>query len=89
MLLREIEDNPYAGDRIGESSYKIRLAIKSKGRGKSSGARVITYVGIKMEDVTDDDSVRVTLIAIYDKAEIANLPKSVIDQIIKRSVEEE
>jgi mRNA-degrading endonuclease RelE of RelBE toxin-antitoxin system len=89
ILLREIEENPYAGDRVGDSSYKIRLAIKSKGRGKSGGARVITYVNIRVEDVEEDDSVKVTMITIYDKSEIANLPKSVIDQIIKRSVEEE
>jgi mRNA-degrading endonuclease RelE of RelBE toxin-antitoxin system len=32
---------PEQGTPIGQSCYKIRLAIKSKGRGKSGGARVI------------------------------------------------
>jgi len=59
-LLSEIEGNPYVGDRIGEVSYKIRLAINSKGRGKSGGAPVITYVNIKVEDVEENDLVKVT-----------------------------
>ena len=36
--------NPTAGAPLGNDSYKIRVAIKSKGTGKSGGARVITYV---------------------------------------------
>jgi hypothetical protein len=39
-----LQDNPTAGISLGNSTYKIRIAIKSKGSGKSGGARVITYV---------------------------------------------
>lgn len=45
-LVEELEENPYLGDRLSPNSYKVRLAIKSKGRSKSGGARVITYHNI-------------------------------------------
>ena len=41
-LVQELKENPGQGTAIGKSCYKIRLAIKSKGKGKSGGARVIT-----------------------------------------------
>lgn len=44
---------------MGQDCYKIRLAVKSKGKGKSGGARIITYV------VTDNEEV--ILLTIYDK----------------------
>ena len=39
-----LEENPHQGTLLTKDVYKIRLAIKSKGKGKSSGARVITMV---------------------------------------------
>nr|WP_235904297.1 type II toxin-antitoxin system RelE/ParE family toxin [Arcticibacter tournemirensis] len=46
---------------MGDNCFKIRIAIASKGKGKSGGARVITHVLIKEETVF--------LLSIYDKAE--------------------
>ena len=43
-LEEELEENPHLGIKITENTYKIRLAIKSKGKGKSGGARVITHL---------------------------------------------
>jgi len=43
-LGNELSQNPYIGDKITENTYKIRLAVKSKGKGKSGGLRVITFV---------------------------------------------
>ena len=46
--LKKFEDdlsrNPKQGTSLGNNTYKIRLAIKSKGKGKSGGAIIITYV---------------------------------------------
>jgi hypothetical protein len=39
-LTEELRTNPTKGTPIGHSCYKIRLAIQSKGKGKSGGARV-------------------------------------------------
>ena len=57
--------------------YKIRLAIKSKskGKGKSGGARVITYV------VTEDGEVY--LLTIYDKSEFDSVDDKTLEQVIK------
>ena len=49
------------GFALGNDCYKIRLAIASKGKGKSGGGRVITYVAI-----TDKE---IYLLSIYDKSE--------------------
>jgi len=48
VLQENLLENPYLGTRITESSYKIRLAIASKGRGKSGGGRVITFVDVQV-----------------------------------------
>ena len=46
-LIRDLENNPAQGAALGSDCYKIRLAISSKGKGKSGGARVITCVKIE------------------------------------------
>jgi mRNA-degrading endonuclease RelE of RelBE toxin-antitoxin system len=60
-LIEILRQNPAHGKPIGNGCYKIRLAIASKNKGKSGGARVITYVFIENNTVF--------LIAIYDKSE--------------------
>ena len=45
--MEELHTNPTKGTPIGHSCYKIRLAIKSKGKGKSGRARVITYYTVQ------------------------------------------
>lgn len=41
-LVDSLEENPEQGTALGKNCYKIRLAIASKGKGKSGGARLIT-----------------------------------------------
>jgi mRNA-degrading endonuclease RelE of RelBE toxin-antitoxin system len=60
-LIYELETNPTLGISLGHNLFKIRIAISSKGKGKSGGARMITYVVSKNETVN--------LISIYDKGE--------------------
>lgn len=64
-LLDELHANPTAGADLGEGVHKVRMAIASKNRGKSHGARVITYV-YKM----DEESGIITLLTIYDKEKV-------------------
>ena len=64
-----------AGTPLGNNTYKIRLAIKSKGKGKSGGARVITYA-VKEEN-------EVYLLTIYDKSEFDNVDDKTIKYIIE------
>ncbi len=43
-LAQSLRATPKQGVALGNDCFKIRLAIKSKGEEKLSGARVITYV---------------------------------------------
>jgi len=58
----ELTRNPEIGTPLGNNAYKIRLGIRSKGKGKSGGARVITYL------ITEDKEVY--LLTIFDKFRI-------------------
>ncbi len=60
-LEKELQTRAPIGTSIGHGLYKIRLAITSKGKDKSGGARVITFV------VTEDHEVY--LLSIYDKGD--------------------
>ena len=73
-LAEELCINPTKGTPIGRSCYKIRLAIKSKGKGKSGGARVITYYYIHGNTVY--------LLSIYDKAEQATVTDSELAELL-------
>jgi mRNA-degrading endonuclease RelE of RelBE toxin-antitoxin system len=74
-LYDNLEENPYQGALIGENTYKVRLAITSKGRGKSGGARIITYI------IDEDETV--FLVDIYDKSEQENIAENRIKTIIE------
>ena len=43
-LQAELIKNPKSGTSLGNNVYKIRLKITNKGKGKSGGARVISYL---------------------------------------------
>ena len=64
QLVSQLRDNPFADADLGNGVRKVRMAISDKGRGKSGGARVITYT-VKV----DEQSGVVTLLTIYDKNE--------------------
>lgn len=73
-LIDELEINPFTGIAMRNGFYKIRLAIKSKGKGKRGGARIITYVKIVNETVY--------LISIYDKSEQTDISDGELDRLI-------
>lgn len=43
-LEKQLLINPKLGESLGKNIYKIRLKIESKRKGKSGGARVISYL---------------------------------------------
>lgn len=43
VFLAYLEANPFSGVSLGHDIYKTRMAIASKGKGKSGGARVLSY----------------------------------------------
>ena len=76
ILQKEIKENPFIGSDLGCGIRKIRLAIASKGKGKSGGARVLTLTVLVSEDA------EVTLLTIYDKNEIENVSDEYIRWLI-------
>lgn len=74
-LIKELKEGPEKGTSIGHNCYKLRLAIASKGKGKSGGARVTTHLIFK------DDTVY--MLSIYDKSEIATLTNKEILELIQ------
>jgi len=71
-----LEVNPTLGIHLGNDIYKIRLAIASKGKGKSGGARVMTYV--KLIDET------VYLFSIYNKGDKDNMTDNEAEELINQ-----
>ena len=71
----ELEENPTLGTNLGIDIYKIRLAIASKGKGKSGGARVMSFV--KVIDTT------VFLFSIYNKGDKDAISDKEIQEILK------
>lgn len=79
-LCAQLAENPSEGTLIStlpndNKVYKVRLAVKSKGKGKSGGMRVISY--------TVTQSGKIYLLTIYDKSERPNISDKEIQQIIK------
>lgn len=79
-LLKSLEQEPKQGTNLGNNCYKIRLAIASKRKGKSGGARVITNFVIAEDTVF--------LITIYDKSEKDNLTDKELDELLKNVPEQ-
>jgi mRNA-degrading endonuclease RelE of RelBE toxin-antitoxin system len=75
LLIDDLEATPILGKPLGKNLYKIRLALSDKGKGKSGGARVITYVLLKNEAVY--------LAAIYDKSEHSTIDTERLLKILK------
>ncbi len=75
ILITELKEKPTKGTSIGHDCHKIRLAIASKGKGKSGGARVITHLVYKNDTVY--------MLSIFDKSDLENLTDEEILELIK------
>lgn len=74
-FVEKLRDNPEQGAALGNNFYKIRLSVASKGKGKSGGARVITYVKVVHQTVF--------LTAIFDKSEKSTITDKELEHIFK------
>ncbi|QKZ15009.1 type II toxin-antitoxin system RelE/ParE family toxin [Spirosoma sp. KUDC1026] len=72
-LITDLTKSPTMGQPLGSGLYKIRLAVKSKGKGKSGGFRIISYLLTEYEDRTD-----IYLLTIYDKSEDSSINKDTL-----------
>ena len=74
-LVYNLKEHPEQGTSIGKNCFKIRIAIASKGKGKSGGARVIASIVIT--------ETTVYLLTIYDKAEKENISDKELEELLK------
>ena len=74
-LIELLKEQPFQGAPIGNDCYKIRLAVSSKGRGQSGGARVITNVYVSKNTIY--------LLSIYDKSEQENISDKDLEKLLK------
>ena len=77
-FLDSLKENPLQGTEIAPNIRKIRMPITAKGRGKSGGARVITYNALIAEQEG-----KIYLLLIYDKADASSIKMNVVKQIVK------
>lgn len=75
--MQAMETDPMQGVDLGNNMRKVRMTIASKGKGKSSGARVITY-----HVVLTHEHIEVNLLTIYDKSELANVSDSYLKSLL-------
>lgn len=74
-LIDSLKKDPKQGQPLGNDCYKIRMAITSKGKGKSGGSRVISCVKIVAESVF--------LLSIYDKGDKESISDKKMDNLLK------
>ena len=77
-FLESIKNNPLQGDEITKNIRKIRMAIKAKGKGKSGGARVITF-----NVLTDVENGHVIFLLLYDKEDASTVKVNVVKQLVR------
>lgn len=73
--VQSLQEDPFQGVNLGNNCYKIRIAIKSKGKGKSGGARLITNICIINDEIY--------LLSIYDKAEKESISDKDLEAVLK------
>jgi len=75
LLINNLKTSPFQGTALGNNCFKIRLAISSKNKGKSGGARVITNIAV-IEEI-------VYLLSIYDKSDKEALSIKELTDLLK------
>lgn len=80
VLHQDLEANPHLGTDLGGGLRKIRMRITSKGKGKSGGARVITFTV-----VVAIDEAEINLLYIYDKAEHSTITPGEIEELLRKN----
>lgn len=78
VLEQELYANPHLGVDLGGGLRKVRMSITSKGKGKSGGARVITFTVIVAVEEAE-----INLLYIYDKSERSSISKKEIEELLR------
>lgn len=77
-LIKQLQQGETPGDRISGNKYqviKVRLKNSDIQKGKSAGYRVIYYLKTQTA---------ITLVTIYSKSDLIDIPNKVIEEIIQK-----
>ena len=74
QFVESVKSNPFQGVSLKNNCHKLRLAIKSKGKRKSGGARVILHIVVQNK--------MIYFLSIYDKSESENIGDKEISQLL-------
>ena len=75
-LIESLKSEPEQGTPLGNHCFKIRIAIASKGKGKSGGGRIITHVYVSQTTVF--------LLTIFDKSEHENIADAELNELLRQ-----
>jgi hypothetical protein len=73
-LSQLLSETPAQGAPLGSNCFKVRIAIASKGKGKSGGARIVTHFLVAKATVY--------LLSIYDKSEQSTLTDKELAELL-------
>lgn len=79
-FLESLKENPLQGINLGKGIRKVRMTLTDKGKGKSGGARVLTYTAL----LTESEG-KLLLLTIYDKSKRSTMTDKEIKTLIKQS----
>ncbi|MBP5338150.1 MAG: addiction module toxin RelE [Prevotella sp.] len=79
VFLESLKENPLQGTSLGKGIRKVRMTITDKGKGKSGGARVLTYTALLTEN-----NGTLLLLTIYDKSNRSTMTDKEIRNLIKQ-----
>ena len=74
-LVDKLVQDPFQGKSLGNNCFKLRLSIKSKNKGKSGGARIITHLAVRDR--------KLYLLSIFDKAELQTISDKEIFDLLE------
>jgi mRNA-degrading endonuclease RelE of RelBE toxin-antitoxin system len=77
-FIQSLQNNPFQGVELFPGIRKIRMSVSSKGKGKSGGARVITYTVC-----IDKENGSIYLVEIYDKSVSSTVDISILQDMLK------
>lgn len=79
LLVDTLKADPMQGADLGGGVRKVRMQISTKNKGKSGGARVITYVCLQ-----NGEDVSVGLLDIYDKSECETIKGKALKILLQK-----
>lgn len=77
-FVEKVENDGVQGVSLGNGIFKARFAVKSKGKGKSGGLRIISYHDV----IVALDGEVILLVDIYDKNEFTAVDKKILQKRI-------